>query len=321
MSLRNSLFYCLVLFFGLSQIACNSTKDIVQGKESSKTRSMELENSLLWEVSGNGLTKPSYVYGTIHIIGSEDYFLPKGTLSAIDAADEVIFEIDMNEMTDITSQMGLLKDIFMNDDKTLKDLLTDTDYKVVSDHFEKMGLPLFMFERMKPMFLTVFASTDFDPSGLQNGSMKSYEFEFFEMATKSGKPVSGLETIAFQMGIFDKIPYEKQANMLVESIKNSDVGGTEFAEMVHIYKTQNIDAMVSMISDDESGMGEFEDVLVDGRNKNWIPLMADKMKLKQIFFAVGAGHLGGKNGVINLLKNEGYTLTPISNVNGTPKSD
>lgn len=321
MSLRNSLFLSLLVFFGLSQIACNATKDIVQGKESSMAPSIELENALLWEVSGNGLTEPSYVYGTIHIIGSDDYFLPKGTLSAIDAADEVIFEIDMNEMTDMTSQMGLLKDIFMNDDKSLKDLLSDEDYKVVSAHFEKMGLPLFMFERMKPMFLTVFASTDFDPSGLQNGSMKSYEFEFFEMASKSGKPVSGLETIAFQMGIFDKIPYDKQAQMLVESIKNADLGGSELAEMVHIYKTQNIDAMVSMISDDDSGMGDYEDILVDGRNKNWIPLMMDKMKVKQVFFAVGAGHLGGKNGVINLLKDQGYTLTPLSNTNGTSKSD
>lgn len=315
MNFKKTLLYSFLFFFGLSQIACNSTKEIIETQEAvSQSRSKELAKSLLWEVSGNGLTKPSYVYGTIHIISSEDYFLPKGTLSAIDAADEVIFEIDMNEMTDITSQMGLLKDVFMNDNKSLKDLLSDEDYKVVSDHFEKMGLPLFMFERMKPMFLTVFASTDFDPSGLQNGSMKSYEFEFFEMASKSGKPVSGLETIAFQMGIFDKIPYDKQATMLVESIKNADVGGTEFEEMVNVYKTQNIDAMVSMISDDESGMGEYEDILVDGRNKNWIPLMQEKMKLKQVFFAVGAGHLGGKNGVINLLRDEGYTLKPLSNI-------
>jgi uncharacterized protein YbaP (TraB family) len=314
MNLRNISFLFLLSIIGLSQMSCKASKETINSVPTAAPQSMELEKSLLWEVTGNGLTKPSYVYGTIHIIGSDDFFLPKGTLSAIDQADELIFEIDMNEMTDITSQMSLLKDVFMKDDLSIKDLLSEADYKVVSDHFEKMGLPLFFFEKMKPMFLTVFASTDFDPSGLQNGSMKSYEFEFFEMANKSSKPVSGLETIAFQMGIFDKIPYKDQATMLVESIKNSDVGGAQFAEMIRVYKAQDIDAMVSMISEDDSGMGEFEDILVDGRNKNWIPIMKEKMAAKQVFFAVGAGHLGGKNGVINLLKKEGYSLKPLSSI-------
>lgn len=312
MKIKNILLLALFAFFGLSQNACKSTKEIAAPGKVDSNKSMALEKSLLWEVTGNGLEKPSFVFGTIHIIDSEDYFLPKGTLTAIDQSDEMVFEIDMNEMTDITSQMSLLQDAFMNDNLTLKDLLSEVDYKLVSDHFQKMGLPLFMFERMKPMFLTVFASTDFDPTGIQKGTMKSYEMEFFEMASKSSKAVSGLETIAFQMSIFDKIPYKDQAKMLIESIKNSDLGGTEFAEMVKVYKDQDIDGMISMISEDESGMAEFEDILVDGRNKNWIPLMAELMKTKQIFFAVGAGHLGGKNGVINLLKKEGYQLKPLS---------
>ncbi len=303
-------FFLFLLIAG-SIYSCKGTKEIVQ-EEVQIDKPTKLENALLWEVSGKGLTKPSYVFGTIHIIESEDFFLPKGTLGAFENADQVVFEIDMNEMTDISKQMGLLKDIFMNDNKTLKDLLSDEDYKTVNDHFAKMGLPMFMFERMKPMFLTVFASTDFDPSGLQTGSMKSYEFEFFEMANKTDKSVSGLETIAFQMSIFDKIPYEDQAKMLVESIKNADIGGVEFEEMIKVYKDQDIEAMVSMISDDESGMGDYEDVLVDERNKNWIPLMEENMKKQGVFFAVGAGHLGGKNGVIRLLQKEGYTLTPLS---------
>jgi len=317
MTSKNIFKWTLLLFIAVIGFgSCKGSKEVVQLENHSTTvnEKQKLDNALLWEVSGNGLKESSYVYGTIHIIESEDYFLPKGTLSAIDNADEVVFEIDMNEMTDMSKQMGLLKDIFMDDNKTLKDLLSDEDYKIVGNHFEKMGLPMFMFERMKPMFLTVFASTDFDPTGLQKGTMKSYEFEFFEMASKANKPVSGLETIEFQMGIFDKIPYEDQAKMLVESIKNGDVGGAEFEEMIRVYKAQDIEAMVSMIAGDEEGIGEYEDILVGERNKNWIPLMEEKMKTKRVFYAVGAGHLGGKDGVIRLLKKAGYTLTPLSQV-------
>ncbi len=304
--------FCLAFLLSSVLFSCKSSKSTVAEQKVEHELNVKNEKSLLWEVSGNGLAQSSFVYGTIHIISADDYFIPKGTLGAIEKAEEMIFEIDMNDMTDMTKQMGLLDEIFMDDNKTLKDLMSAEDYTFVEKHFEKMGLPIFFFERMKPMFLSVFASGDIDPAGLQSGSMKSYEFEFFEMASKSKKPVSGLETIEFQMSIFDKIPYEDQAKMLIESIKTAEVGGAQFEEMINMYKSQDIDAMVEMIVDEDSGMSEYEDILVAGRNKNWIPLMKAKMNEKVSFFAVGAGHLGGKLGVINLLRKEGYTVTPLS---------
>jgi len=309
-------FFLVFSFFILigSFTSCKSTKDTLTTAQKVNAIDYSLENALLWEVSGNGLKQPSYVYGTIHIIDDADYFLPKGTLSAMDASEEIVFEIDMNDMNDMSKQMGLLKDVFMKDDLTLADLMSEEDYVLVKGHFEKLGLPIFFFERMKPMFLTVFASTDFDPSGIQSGSMKSYEMEFFEIANKSGKKVSGLESIEYQLNVFDKIPYKDQADMLLESIKAADGGGDQFKEMVDIYKTQNIDAMITMIGSEDAGMSEFEDILVGDRNKNWIPLMEDKMKIQTTFFAVGAGHLAGKDGVIHLLKKQGYKLKPLSQV-------
>ncbi len=311
---RFFLFFFIIASFFTGLSSCKSTKDSLADNQTKAKQDYSLENALLWEVTGKGLKQPSYVFGTIHIINDEDYFLPKGALAAIDASEEIIFEIDMNDMNDMTKQMGMLKDVFMNDDLTLKDLMEEEDYKLVSDHFSKLGLPIFFFERMKPMFLTVFASSDFDPSGIQNGSMKSYEMEFFEIANKSGKKVGGLESIEYQLNVFDNIPYKDQAQMLLESIKTSGGGGDQFKEMVDIYKAQNIDAMITMIGSEEAGMSEYEDILVGDRNKNWIPIMEEKMKVQTTFFAVGAGHLAGKDGVIHLLKNQGYKLKPLSQV-------
>ena len=101
--------------------------------------------------------------------------------------------------------------------------------------------------------------------------------------------------------------------MLVKSIKGgAKEGNSEFAKMVEMYKSQDIESMSQMMSgDDTEGLGQYESMLITTRNLNWIPLMAKSMKEKQTFFAVGAGHLGGKKGVVNLLRKEGYTVKPL----------
>jgi uncharacterized protein YbaP (TraB family) len=269
-----------------------------------------LEKSLLWEIKGPGIEKPSYLYGTIHLIDAKKYFLPAGTMSAFEASKKVFFEIDMKEMTDISKLMGMMNKLFMKDGKTLKDLVSADEYKMISDHFQKKGLPMFMFERMKPMFLSVFANMDMDPSGLKSGSMKSYEMEFMEMAEDTKKETGGLESIDFQISLFDEIPYDAQAKMLVDAIKSeTSDGDSEFKKMTDLYLKQDIDGMLTMISSEEAMTG-FEDKLVSGRNKNWIPLIIEASKKSPSFFAVGAGHLGGPDGVIHLLKKQGYSVKP-----------
>lgn len=288
---------------------------LVYGCKTSKPSELlykPLEKNLLWELSGPGITNPSYIYGTIHIINGKDFFLPKGTMSAFDASKKVVFEIDMKEMTDMSKLMGMMNKLFMKDGKTLKDLLTDDEYKMVGDHFKKVGLPIFMLERMKPMFLTIFAYGDIDPSGIKSGSMKSYEMEFMEMAQNTNKETGGLESIDFQISLFDEIPYEVQAKMLVDALKSSDdKGDDEFKKMTKMYIEQDIQAMVKMISGENSSITGYEDKLVSGRNKNWIPQIITQAKQSPTFFAVGAGHLAGPEGVIHLLRRAGYKIKPI----------
>lgn len=269
-----------------------------------------LSNSgLLWEVSGNGLSKPSFVYGTIHLIAAKDYFLPEGTLTAIDQSKKVVFEINMNEMNDIAALMPLMSKAFMSNGKTLKDVMSGEDYELVTEHFDQLGLPMMFLERIKPMFLTVFASGDFNPGDLQTGKIKSYEMEFAEIAANSNKPIGGLETVEYQIAIFDKIPDEDQAEMLIEAIKSSDTDGDQFQEMAALYKAQDIEKMYEMMKGDET-ISNYEDELLTTRNKNWIPVMEEMMRTQPTFFAVGAGHLGGPNGVIQLLQKRGYHLKP-----------
>jgi len=309
-------------YFRIQFVTLLSVVFLLSGSYSCKTSQKSnftykpLDKALLWEISGPGVKKPSYLYGTIHIINSKDYFLPKGTMAAIDASKKLIFEIDMKELSDISSIMGMMNKVFMKDNKTLKDYTSEDDYKMIGDHFQKMGLPIFMLERMKPMFLTVFAYSDMDPSGLKNGNLKSYEMEFMEMAKNSGKETGGLESIDFQLSLFDEIPYEAQAKMLVDAIKASgNADNDEFKKMTDMYLAQDIHAMVNMISEEGSEVAGFEDKLLTGRNINWIPKIIEEAKKEQTFFAVGAGHLGGEGGVIHLLRKAGMKVTPVKSIN------
>ncbi len=300
-----SILNLIVLFLFVGLISCKTGKNAAQQYK-------PLENSLLWKISGQGIKNPSFLFGTIHIIQSKDFFLPKGTMSALDQTKKIVFEIDMKEVSDISAMMGIMNKVFMKDNHTLKDFMTEEDYAMVGKHFQKMGLPLFMLERMKPMFLTVFAYGDMDPSGLKNGNMKSYEMELLEMAKNSGKETGGLETIDFQIGIFDEIPYDVQAKMLVDAIRASSVSeNDEFKKMTDLYLSENINAMVNMISEEGSEVVGYEDKLLNERNKNWIAQIIQACKTEPTFFAVGAGHLAGPEGVINLLRKQGMQVTPV----------
>jgi hypothetical protein len=299
-----------MISMGLMNTSCSSKKEVA--KVSTEVTNAPLEKSLLWKVSGNKLKKPSYVFGTIHMIGTEDFFLPEGTENALESTDAIIFEIDMADMNDLSQQLGMLTKIMMPNGLTLDDLLSEEDYELVRNHFEQSGLPMFMLNRVKPMFLTVFAGDDIDPMSMnfQSGEIVSYEFYFFEEAQGRGMETGGLETIDFQMSVFDSIPYEDQAQMLVETIKIGTEGEDQFEQMVAVYKEQDIDGMIVMMEGD-GGFGGYEDILLRKRNEAWIPRMETIMLEKPAFFAVGAGHLGGPNGVINLLKKRGYTVVPV----------
>ena len=269
------------------------------------------EKSLIWEIKGKGLNQASFLYGTIHMIGKKDFFLTDGTKKSFDRSKQVAFEIDMEEMGDIMSLLPLLMQSFMKNDTTLQDLFSKEDYALVKAHFDKVGLPMMFLNRIKPMFLSALDPKAMTGGGGEKEDIVSYEMEFLEMAQNQKKTVEGLETAAFQMSMFDSIPYRAQAQMLLESIKSgADASDTQFDQLVELYKNQDIQAMQDLMGEDDS-TNNYNDLLLVNRNRKWIPVMEKMMQDKATFFAVGAGHLGGGQGVIALLRAAGYTVEAV----------
>ncbi len=300
-----ALFFSILFVFSsiLAQEAAPSNR--------TSDKLLPTEKALLWEISKNELEEPSYLFGTIHMINKEDFFLSDLTKENFKKSERVTFEINLEEMMDFTALMPLMMKAFMSDGITLKDILKEEDYQLIEEHFNEKGIPLMFLERIKPMFLSVLISDDFSQEGLTGGDIVSYEMELLEIARDQEKEIGGLETAEYQMSMFDSIPYKAQAEMLVESIKTGDTGDDQFKEMVDLYKNQDIQGMQDMVAADAEGIGKYEELLLVNRNKNWIPIMAEMMEEKPTFFAVGAGHLGGEKGVIALLRAEGYKVVPL----------
>ncbi|MBC7628879.1 TraB/GumN family protein [Ferruginibacter sp.] len=287
----------LVIFF----YSCHAQSD------SSKLLLNKDDNSLLWQVSGKGLKQPSYLFGTFHLMCKNDIHFSNQLTTAVNRADKVYMEIDMDDPATILGGMMLMT---MKDGKTLQQLYSDADYKKIRQYFtDSLKTPLSFIVRMKPFFLEALLYPKMMPCKLISG----VEEELMKVAKTQKKEIKGLETMEFQAGVFDSIPYEEQAKELLQSIDSMASNKKSFNTMMQVYKNQQINEIENLFSKSESGMENHQDLLLNNRNKNWVVQLKSIMKTNPVFVAVGAGHLVGKQGLIALLRKEGYMVQPLLN--------
>jgi uncharacterized protein YbaP (TraB family) len=139
---------------------------------------------------------------------------------------------------------------------------------------------------------------------------EGWEQAFMKMAAEKEMEVKGLEKVEEQIAVLDSIPNKVQADMFRKIMYNLDSAKHSFDEMVDIYKKQDLQTLYQMTVSDKD-FGEYDDIMLKQRNTNWIKVMAAAMKKIPSFFAVGAAHLPGNNGVISLLRKQGYKVTPV----------
>lgn len=265
------------------------------------------EKSLLYEISGNGLSQPSYLYGTIHIICKDDFVMNEVTKKKFSEVQQVYLELDMD---DPKMMPEMMKSMYMTDGSTLKTLMSEADYQKVSQFFkDSLKTNIGMMDKMKPFVLSSMTIPKLIACPSQ-----SYEETFMKMAKAENKEILGLETVGEQFGAIDKMGMKKQADMmLVKMIENWDEGKQTLKQMITDYKNQDVEALLDDMSKSKSSDANFQEDLLITRNQNWIPKIQKITKEKPTFFAVGAGHLGGKKGVIALLRNEGFTVKAVKN--------
>lgn len=266
--------------------------------------SQELEKSLLWKISGNGLKQDSYLFGTIHI--TCDANLDENTIKALSVTKQLYLELDMD---DKSMQMQMMKHMMMKDGVKLSTLLNAEDLKIVDDFLKKnMNMSVKMFDSFKPFIITTMLYPK-----MIDCSFQSVESELMKVTKEQNEEVFGLESVEEQMKVFDNISYQVQAEELLKMAK-SDLSKDkeEMKKMMTIYQNKDIEGMLKMMDDSDNKItSENQEVLLNNRNKNWIPLMMKIMSEKPTIFGVGAGHLAGDEGVIKLLRKQGYKVEAV----------
>jgi uncharacterized protein YbaP (TraB family) len=288
----------LLVSFGIA--GCHAQKETTFVKQQNA-------NTLLWEISGNGLVKPSFLFGTFHLLCPGDIQFSEPLQKAVKQSDEIYMELDMDDPSTLMEGMLYMN---MKDGKTLADLYTPEEYKKLQIYFtDSLKAPLMLLERAKPYFLVALLY----PKMMNCPTPAGVEEELLKVAKQDKKEIKGLETMQFQASVFDSIPYEWQAKELLKNIDSFAFYKQEFADMVRLYKNQQLDSMQTMVGASEFGSDKYEDLLLNDRNKKWVGKLKNIMKTESVFIAVGAGHLTGDKGLIRLLQKEGYKVDPLFN--------
>lgn len=259
--------------------------------------------SLLWEIKGKGLKQPSYLYGTIHIIPADSFFVTKSVSKRIKKADRLVLEMKIN----MGAMLAAMKYMMLPKDQSLDKLLNEADFQLVQSFLQdsiKQALP--GFERMKPIMISEHISSQF----CMGKKQESYELHFSKLFREMKKPISGLETAKEQMSYLDGMSLEDQTQALMETVQDPHASCELYDEMVRLYRQEELGKLWAMTTADET-MQEQLDGLLNQRNQNWIEPLEKMMKKESVFIAVGAAHLPGPQGVISLLQEAGYHVKPV----------
>ena len=266
-------------------------------------QSADMQSSLLWNISGNGLTSSSYLFGTIHALPQNRLFLPDSTEILLSECNKLVLEVDM----DSPEMMAEFQHGMVMTDSSIEELLSPTDYEIVSKFFlDSLGIPIETVSTVKPLLLSSYILPK-----IIGQSLASYEETFVHMAQNLGKEVVGLETVGEQISYIDKVPLSQQAKMLVEEIVNFKESKLEYGALLAAYEKQNVDDIYTHMLESSHDFKNLEELMLKQRNREWVGRIGKLAEESSCFFAVGSGHLGGSEGLIALLRNVGYTLTPV----------
>lgn len=258
--------------------------------------------SLLWEISGNGLAAPSYLYGTMHVGDKRAYRFSKSVMPSFEKADAFAMEIDPGT-ADPLSLMNMMK---LKEGK-LQDLFTAEEWQQLKDYMQaELQTDIEKLNDFSPFFIySMISQTKFS-----NQKGQALDLYFFSEAKKGNKRIHGLESVEEQIAAINRMAPEDQKKMLLEGISGEEEDDKMLDQMIKYYAKGDLDKL-QQLSDDADYGAEFEQALILERNHTMADRMEPLMKEQSTFIAVGALHLPGEEGILKLLEKDGYQVRPL----------
>jgi len=263
------------------------------------------EQGILWRIDG-AATQPSYLLGTIHSDDARITTLPVTIANIFQQADSFSGEIDM----DLPNLMQASQATLLPEGESLQQLLDSTLYQQTVQLLAAYGMPELVVQRMKPWAAAATLSLPRPQTGL------FLDMLLYTQAAAQGKRVYGLETVSEQVGAMETMPRDLQIIMLRDAVAQHDQLDQIIEALINAYLQRDLNALES-ISDKAMQQGDrrvaqlFTSEVVVNRNRRMLERMQPRLREGNAFIAVGALHLPGKDGLLTLLRNKGYRVSPV----------
>ena len=275
-------------------------------------------SQLLWKVTGNNLARPSYIMGTYHMAPASMMDKIGGMEQALQGCDVVVGEIEKESLLSQEAQLAMAQAMIAPPDSTLDKLFSPDDYAIIEGVFNKyfgtMGVKLSQMNMLKPGAISMQMQA---MQALKNFPTFN-QSEFIDMAVQTranelGRPSIGLETVEEQIDLLFNGPLTEQAEGLLDACKKDDLFMVQSSALVEAYMSQDLSKIEKVISDPELGGDDAEamDALIYDRNRAWAAKLVQMMPERACLVCVGAGHLPGTQGLLQLLRDRGYTVEPM----------
>lgn len=263
----------------------------------------------VWSVrSGDNVI---YLGGTVHLLRPGDYPLPIEFEEAYQASSELYFETDIGAMSDLSVQAQMLQQLTYGDDRALSTVLSEEAYTALSAYTATAGLPIAMLDKFKPGLLVstlqvlVFQSMGFTPQGV--------DAFFHTRALGDGKAEGQLETVQEQIGFIAVMGEGNESEFILLSLKDLAETGDVMEGMIEAWRSGDAEGLSTLFVEDmKVEAPELYDTLLLQRNLKWIPQIDDMLQDADTeFVLVGAAHIVGENGLLDLLSQKGYEINQL----------
>jgi uncharacterized protein len=304
---------------GTNMLAETQAKDPeAYSKIMAQAAATENAGALLWKIERVG-RPTSYLFGTVHLTDERVTKLSPAVEQAIGQSKTIALEVsDISDKTTaaVIAQSAPL--VMFTDGRRLDGLLSGTEYDTVKKILSRSGMPSDLAALFKPWIVTMILSvSDCERASVQQGA-RVLDMKLAEVGKARGMQVVGLETIPEQLQALASVPEPQQLDMLRASLKFADRTNDLMETLVQLYLDRKISAampfqiaLAKQVGIGDDAFAGFQEKLLTDRNIKMRTTAEPLLEQGSVFIAIGALHLPGRQGLVALLREAGYTVTPI----------
>lgn len=276
--------------------------------------SLGLSAQRLWKISGDGLEKPSYIFGTHHLAPASIADSTAGFAEALDAVERVYGEVDMSLAMAPAAQMKVASMIMAPADSTLSKVFSPEELAEIDAYLQRAvgpAMTVAMFESYSPIMISIALEMammnriipDADPMNPLDGHIQ-------QLAREKGKEIGGLETVEFQSALLYGSSIADQAASLLRTVRSGRDPLADSRMLYARYAEGDLDGLMEVMNEASAMTPEEADAMLYSRNSAWVNFLIGILPATSIMIVAGAGHLPGERGVINLLRKAGFSVNP-----------